>query len=191
MLILVRHGQTTGNARKLIVGRADLPLTELGRRQAAALAGDLAEPTLARVIASPLGRARETAGAFGMPVTVDERWVELDYGGLDGVPVADVPDDVWARWRADPHYVPAGGEPLTALAKRVREACEELVHDVAEQDVVVVTHVSPIKAAVVWALGAGDDVIWRLYVEDAAVCRIGIGPFGPLLLAFNERHPPR
>jgi broad specificity phosphatase PhoE len=187
-MILARHGQTAANAQKLILGRADLPLTDLGRQQAAALARALAQP--ARVIASPLRRARETAEAFGLPVTVDDRWVELDYGGLDCVPVLDVPEDVWARWRADPHFSPAGGESLAALGARVRGACEELLAEVADTDVVVVTHVSPIKAAVAWALGAGDDVIWRLYVEDASVCRIGVGRFGPLLIAFNERHGP-
>jgi broad specificity phosphatase PhoE len=61
-MILARHGQTAANAQKLILGRADLPLTDLGRQQAAALARALAQP--ARVIASPLRRARETAEAL-------------------------------------------------------------------------------------------------------------------------------
>jgi broad specificity phosphatase PhoE len=188
VLILVRHGQTSANAQKLILGRADLPLTEEGQRQAAALARGLKEPS--RVISSPLRRARETAAAFGRPVIVDERWIELDYGTFDCVPITDVAEDVWARWRADPHYAPGGGESLTVLGTRVRAACEELLDEVVERDVVVVTHVSPMKAAVAWALGTGDEVIWRLYVEDASVSRISVGPFGPVLTAFNERHPP-
>ena len=59
-------------------------------------------PADARVIASPLLRTRETAGAFGRPVEVDERWIELDYGELDGLPLRDVPADLWRAWRADP-----------------------------------------------------------------------------------------
>ena len=188
MLIVVRHGQTESNAAGLICGRADPPLTELGRRQADALAAAL--PTPDRVVASPLGRAQETAAAFGAPVETDERWIELDYGRLDGTPVTTVAQDVWDRWRADVGFVPAGGESLAALGTRVRAGCEDLAADAAEGNVVVVTHVSPIKAAVAWALAVGDEVAWRLYVEDASVCRIRIDANGPALVAFNQRHPP-
>ncbi len=188
MLIVVRHGQTEANAAGLICGRADPPLTDLGRRQARALASGLPAPD--RVVSSPLQRAQETAAAFGAPVETDERWIELDYGDLDGTPVARVGPDVWDRWRADVGYVPAGGESLAALGARVRSGCEDLVAGTAGSDVVVVTHVSPIKAAVAWALGVGDEVAWRLYVEDASVCRIRTGPGGPALVAFNQLHPP-
>ena len=188
MLLIVRHGQTQANADGLILGRADPPLTDLGRRQAAALARALPAP--ARVVSSPLQRAQETARAFGAPVETDDRWIELDYGQMDGTPAASVSDEFWARWRAEPDFAPPGGESLRALGARVRASCEELVGEAAERDIVVVSHVSPIKAAVAWALGVGDEVAWKLFVEDAAVCRIRIGAFGPQLTAFNERHPP-
>ncbi|HVL05088.1 MAG TPA: histidine phosphatase family protein [Acidimicrobiales bacterium] len=188
MLLIVRHGQTQANADGLILGRADPPLTDLGRRQAAALARALPAP--ARVVSSPLRRAQETASAFGGPVETDDRWIELDYGQMDGTPAASIGDDLWARWRADPDFAPPGGESLRALGTRVRAGCDELAGEAAERDIVVVSHVSPIKAAVAWVLGVGDEVGWKLFVEDAAVCRIGIGPFGPVLTAFNERHPP-
>ena len=188
MLVIVRHGQTAANAEGLLLGRADPPLTDLGRRQAAALAAALPRP--ARVVSSPLGRAKETAAAFGHPVEVDDRWVELDYGGLDGVHPDAVGGEMWARWRADPRFVPAGGESLHQLGTRVREACGELAPMAADQDVVVVTHVSPIKAAVAWALGVGDEVAWRLFVADASVCRVALRPEGPALVAFNHQYPP-
>jgi broad specificity phosphatase PhoE len=188
VLLIVRHGQTQANADGLILGRGDPPLTDLGRRQAAALAEALPVPAV--VVSSPLQRARETAAAFGVPVQTDDRWIELDYGAMDGTPAASVDDDLWARWRADPDFAPPGGEALSALGARVRESCQVLAEQATDDVVVVVTHVSPIKAAVAWALGVGDEVAWKLFVEDAAVCRIRMGPFGPLLIAFNERHPP-
>jgi broad specificity phosphatase PhoE len=188
VLIVVRHGQTAPNAAGLILGRADPPLTDLGRRQAEALARALPVPR--RVVASPLRRAQETAAAFGLPVDTDGRWIELDYGGLEGTPAAAVTADVWERWRADPAFVPAGGESLAALGQRVRAGCAALAPEADGADVVVVTHVSPIKAAVAWALGVGDEVAWRLVVADAAVCRIRTGPAGPVLVAFNQQHPP-
>ena len=188
MLILVRHGQTSANAEGLLCGRADVALTELGARQAKALAAGIGTP--ARVISSPLQRARDTAAAFGRPVEVDDRWIELDYGALDLLAHGDVAAEVWDRWRADCDYVPDGGESLTALGRRVREACADLAGAAADEDIVVVTHVSPIKAAIAWALHTGDDVAWRLYVRDASVHRILTGPPAPRLVAFNEAHPP-
>jgi broad specificity phosphatase PhoE len=184
MLLLVRHGQTAENARGLLLGRADPPLSPLGRRQAAALAGLV--PPEARVVASPLRRARETAEVFGRAVEIDERWVELDYGELDGLRPADVDESTWSRWRADPSYSPPGGESLITLGSRVRRACEQLAGEASANDVVVVTHVSPIKAAIAWALGVGDEIAWRLFVRDASIARVRVDPAGPVLLSFNE-----
>jgi broad specificity phosphatase PhoE len=189
VLYLVRHGQTTWNASGLLLGRADPPLTSLGEGQAAAVAAWLG-PVLAegaRVISSPLARARATASAFGLPVEVDERWVELDYGSYDGVPLADVPASVWAEWRADAGFTPPGGESLAAVGTRVREACEALRVEAAAGDVVVVSHVSPIKAAVAWAVDAPDTSSFRMHLDVAAVSRIAIMPDGrPVLRTFNE-----
>jgi broad specificity phosphatase PhoE len=184
MLLLVRHGRTDANAQGLLLGRLDPPLSEEGRGQAAALAAKI--PDGARVIASPLLRTRQTAEAFGRPVELDERWIELDYGALDGLPLRDVPADLWREWRADPAFAPPGGESLAALGVRVREACTELVDEIRERDVVVVSHVSPIKAAIAWALGAGDDLSWRLFVQVASIARIGADQWGTTLRAFNE-----
>lgn len=186
MLILARHGQTAANASRLLLGRLDPPLTELGRRQAAAIGRALAGA--ARVVTSPLGRARETAAALGLPVEVDERWIEIDYGVHDGLPLADVPAQLWDRWRSDAAFAPEGGESLAAVRRRVAEACESLAAEAAERDVVVVSHVSPIKAAVAWAVGAGDDAPWRLFVDVASISRIGMTPMGPVLRSFNETH---
>lgn len=196
MLILVRHGQTAANARGLLLGRADPPLTETGYRQAHALAAAL--PRAARIVSSPLTRARQTAavladaapGALGAEnVEVDPRWIEMDYGDLDGQPAAALGEQSWRTWRQDPDFVPAGGESVAAVCARVRQACMELADDAARGDVVVVSHVSPIKAAVTWALGVGDEVAWRMFLADAAVCRIDTTGPVPLLLAFNDAGP--
>jgi broad specificity phosphatase PhoE len=55
--------------------------------------------------------------------------------------------------------------------------------------VVVVSHVSPIKAAVTWALGVGDEVGWRMFLADAGVCRIDTSGSVPLLLTFSDACP--
>lgn len=184
MLLLVRHGQTAANAQHLLLGRADPPLTELGERQARALARALPVPD--RVISSPLRRATATAAAFGVPVEIDERWVELDYGDYDERPVASVEPDVWARWRSDLTFAPPSGESLADLGRRVRDACVDVADAAGTGAVVVVTHVSPVKAALAWALGASDAIAWRMYVEDAGVSRIDVEANGPVLRWFNR-----
>lgn len=189
VLILVRHGQTEANVRGLMCGHVDLPLTELGRRQAAILAAGLPRPT--RIVSSPLARARETAAviAEGVGVETDARWIEMDYGDLDGHPLGALDGAGWRTWRDDPDHIPAGGESVADVGRRVRAACTDLAADAARGDVVVVSHVSPIKAAIAWALGVGDEVAWRMFVVDAAVCRVDTSGAAPLLLAFNDAAP--
>jgi len=97
-----------------------------------------------------------------------------------------VPPELWQRWRADPGHRPPGGESLVELGERVRAACADLASRAADADVVVVTHVSPIKAGVAWTLATGDEVAWRLYVALASITRIGVTERGPILWSFNE-----
>lgn len=184
MLIVVRHGRTDANRAGRLLGRLDVDLDDLGRRQATAMAACVGP--VDRVVSSPLARTRQTAAAWGLDVEVDERWIELDYGDFDGVPMADVGSDVWHRWRSDPDFAPPGGESVAALGDRVRAACRSLADDAVDRDVVVVTHVSPIKAAVAWALGVGDEIAWRMFVAPASVTRIAVSPRGASLHAFND-----
>jgi broad specificity phosphatase PhoE len=191
MLILVRHGESTGNADGLLLGRIDAPLTPRGLAQAETVGPLVAGAT--RVISSSLQRARRTAEALGtgLPVEIDDRWIEVDYGEFDGRPLTSVPDEVWVRWRSDPDYRPTGGESLREAGTRVRAACEELFGVDGEGArgpgaVVVVSHVSPIKAATCWALGLGDEGAWRLYLATASLTRITWGASGPVLAQFNQ-----
>jgi probable phosphoglycerate mutase len=185
VLILVRHGRTAANAAGLLQGRLDNPLDPVGEAQAAAIARALGP--VDRVIASPLLRARTTASAISGDVVVDERWVELDYGLFDGQAQGDLAADVWDHWRADPQYAPPGGESLAELDRRVVGALEGLSQEAQHRDVVVVSHVSPIKAAIAWAVGSSVGVMsWRCRLDVASICRIAVTPRGPVMVSFNE-----
>jgi broad specificity phosphatase PhoE len=192
MIVLVRHGRTDANARGLLLGRADPELDDEGRAQAGRLAAALATADVSRVVTSPLARCRQTAdaiaaaGTIRRQVEVDDRWVELDYGALDGRGTADVPAATWTAWRADVEWAPEGGESLAALGVRVRAACESLADEAHARDVVVVTHVSPVKAAAAWALGVGDEISWRMWVAPASITRISVAGAAPTLRSFNE-----
>jgi broad specificity phosphatase PhoE len=184
VLLLVRHGETASNALGHLLGRADPPLSATGERQAAELASWL--PPVDLVVSSPLLRARQTADALGGPVTIDERWIERDYGPFDDRPPAAISAAMWARWREDDSFTPPGVEPDGDLGARVRAACRELSVEAATSTVVVVSHVSPIKAAIEWGLGVTATLAWRLFVEDASVSRIDIGDDGPVVRWFNR-----
>lgn len=190
VLVLVRHGETEANAARRLLGRAESPLTTRGAAQAKALGRALGGA--GRLVSSPLTRARDSAVALGLavPVEIDDRWIEVDYGEYDGQPLSSVPAEVWRRWRADPAFRPPGGESLAEMGRRVREACQELFAvdgsgARAAADVVVVSHVSPIKAAVAWALAADDTVAWRLHLSTASMTLIGWGSDAPVLHAYN------
>lgn len=182
-LYVCRHGRTEANASGLLLGRADPHLDQTGEAQAGAMAAALPTPDL--VVSSPLERCRQTAAAFGVDVEIDERLIELDYGEFDLVPLRDIPPEVWRQWREDPGFRPPGGETLEELATRVSGALDGVADRAVEADVVVVSHVSPIKAALAWALGVGIGVSWRSFVAQASVTEIGVTPNGPSLRMFN------
>jgi broad specificity phosphatase PhoE len=185
VLILVRHGRTGYNAAGRLVGRLDPPLDDIGMAQAVAI-GD-ALKGIDRVISSPLQRARQTAEHIGLPVEIDERWIEVDYGMYDGVELGTpASTELWERWRSDTGFVPPGGESLVQMAERVAGAMEELIAGAADADVAVVSHVSPIKAAVSFVLHADAETAWRSHLDQASISRIAVTPRGPVLRSFNE-----
>ena len=184
VLILVRHGRTEANAAGLLQGRLDLPLDLEGRRQIAQVAAAIGP--VDRVICSPLLRARETAAAFDAHCTIDDRWIELDYGEFEGQPMSAVTPALWEAWRSATSFQLASGESLDHLDVRVREACNDALATLGDGITVVVSHVSPIKAAIAWSLGGDVSMSWRCHLAQAGVSRITKGANGPVLRSFNE-----
>lgn len=193
MIVFARHGQTAPNRDGLVLGRADPPLTEEGHRQAALLGAALGGEPVQAIVSSPLVRARQTAdvisAACGVPVTVDDRLVEIDWGAWEGRPAGSLAVADVDRWRDSPehreaHPVAPEGESLHSLARRVELFCAQALD--REGLVVAVSHVSPIKAAAAWALGVDGTVAWRMFLGLASITRVGRGRTSPVLLSFNE-----
>ena len=184
MLFLVRHGRTLVNAENRLQGRIDHSLDEVGRRQSIEIAGALRN--IDRVISSPLLRAKETAAAFNQKIDVEPRFIELDYGDFDGLLQNEVPEEVWKNWRSDINYRPPNGESLAELNSRVCQVLKEIADEARERNVVVVSHVSPIKAAIAWAVGVEVSTSWRMLLDRGSISRIELSPQGPKLRGFND-----
>ena len=160
-LVLWRHGQTDFNLNLRIQGTSDIPLNETGRSQAAAVAPEIAALGPTRIVASPLGRAQETAGALaaltGLPVESDPGLVERDFGVWEGLNEADIvarwPEE-FALWRAGGNPTGVGVEPRGAVAQRVGESLVRIMSEVGDDDVVVATaHGSALSQGTTYLLG--------------------------------------
>jgi alpha-ribazole phosphatase len=191
MILLIRHGQTTTNAEGLLVGRSDPHLTALGERQARALVPYLTG--VEEVWVSPLVRARETA-ALALPdyeAAVAESFIEVDYGDLDGQPVSAITPEEWRGFEHGHDVALGGGESLAAVDTRVHAQLESLLNDreslvhSPHRHLAIVSHVSPIKSAVVWALGASPSTVWRTRLDNGSITTIGVRRHTPQLIRFN------
>ena len=147
-LCLVRHGETAWNAEHRVQGQLDVPLNEVGRAQALALARALAAERFAALYSSDLARARDTAApaarALGLEVRLEPRLRERHYGIFERLTYAECearfPED-YARFLArDPEFEFRGGESLRAFARRALACVEEIAARHPGQSVLVVTH---------------------------------------------------
>jgi broad specificity phosphatase PhoE len=192
--LLLRHGQTPMSVQKRYAGRSDIPLTDVGLQQAAAAAKRLASAGIDAIVASPLLRARQTAGEVaattGAPVVTDDGFRETDFGAWEGLTFAEVrerwPAEVSA-WLADPAVPPPGGESFVEVSERVTGALQRVLGDRAGQTVLIVSHVTPIKTLVTTALLAPPAALYRMHLDVAALCEIDWYADGPAVLrSFND-----
>jgi probable phosphoglycerate mutase len=193
--VLLRHGATEHSVLRRFSGRNDLPLSEIGERQAAALArrastfGDVAA-----VISSPLRRATQSAEliaeALAAGVSVNEGFVESDFGAWEGLTLDEVqqrwPQELSA-WVSSADVAPPNGESFGAVARRVRRARDELIAKHPGATVVVVSHVTPIKTLLRLALDAPISAMSRIFLDPASVSIVNYYPDGtPSVRLVND-----
>jgi probable phosphoglycerate mutase len=176
---LLRHGSTEHTPERRYSGRNDLPLSRMGRAEAAAAAARAAGLGVEVVVASPLRRARETAEivaeTLGLPVELDEELVEVDIGDLVGLTFAEAlakhPLAV-RRFATEVTAKAPGGESVAQVSARVGRARRRLLDRHAGRTVLVVSHVTPIKLLLAAGLGVGDDVVHRIYLGAACLSTV-------------------
>ena len=160
-IYLVRHGATTLSAEDRFAGATDVPLSEEGRRQAAALAARLADDSIAAVYCSPMQRTIETASIvaqpFGLPPQPRDGLREIHHGHWEGRTRAQVEAefaDEYAAWETDPlTFAPDGGESGLSVMARALPVIRDIVVRHDRQNVLVVSHKATIRLVISSFLG--------------------------------------
>jgi len=177
-ILLARHGETAWNVEGRHQGQTfDIPLSDRGREQAAALGRRLAPWPIHRALSSPLLRARQTAelalGDRGVDLGMDARLVEISHGTWEGRLASEIEaeqPEVRRAWRETPHLVRLpGGESFQDVQDRawpaLREACEGLGR---EETLLVMTHDGVNRALLARILGLDLSRVWAF--RQAATC---------------------
>ncbi|MGW4159328.1 histidine phosphatase family protein [Streptomyces sp. NPDC004788] len=198
-LILVRHGRSTANTSGVLAGRTPgVALDERGAAQAAALPGRLAGVPLAAVVTSPLQRCRETVRPLldarpGLPLHVEDRISECDYGDWSGRKLAELTDEPLmqvVQAHASAAAFP-GGESMRAMQARAVDAVRDWnarIEAEHGEDAVyaMCSHGDIIKALVADALGLHLDLFQRIQVDPCSVTAIRYTRLRPFLLRLGD-----
>ncbi|MGH3755260.1 MAG: histidine phosphatase family protein [Pseudonocardiaceae bacterium] len=197
-LILLRHGRSTANTAGVLAGHTPaVALDEQGRAQAETLVERLAQLPLAAVVSSPLQRCQETvaplAQARGLEVTVDDRFIEVDYGEWTGRELRTLgKEPLWKVVQAHPSAaVFPGGEGLAALQARavaaVREWDAKLAAEHGPHVVwLVCTHGDVIKAVLADALGLHLDGFQRIVANPGSISAVSYTETRPFVHRVND-----
>jgi len=176
-LFALRHGATEYSRDRRFTGSRDIPLTTDGRLQAEAVAQALAGNPVAAVYTSPLERARVCADLIAKPHRLEPRVEpdlrEMSFGAWEGRRGGELPSGDAAAWRLTPHLVtPPGGEPLGAVAARVRATLDRLIAAHAGESAIVVTHAVVVRLIVLSALGLGPERLWSVDASPAGITEL-------------------
>lgn len=192
---LVRHGESTWNAVGRIQGRQDPALSDLGRRQAAALGRSLRPVALDSVYTSPQQRARLTAQAVvehrQLSVTVDPDLAEIDHGAWEGLTEAEVARRFaasYATWLSRPAATQMPqGEHFAALRDRVRSAWQRILAEDPGRRILVVSHDLPLKVIIADVLGLDLNHVGRLAIANGAISVVDECDGQTFVVQLNDR----
>ena len=177
-IILVRHGHVDWIAPERFRGRAELALSDLGRRQAQALANYIAKTwRLDAIYTSPLGRCRDTSAAIAAPFRLEPQVADglcdIDYGQWQGL-TREQATERWPHetelWFRAPHLAAIpGGETLPALLSRAVAALREILRAHPSGTVVLVGHDSVNRVLLAFALELPLSRYWHLRQEPCCI----------------------
>jgi phosphoserine phosphatase len=194
-IILVRHGESEWNRLGIYQGQEDAPLSDLGLRQAEALANRLQHETIHAIYTSPLQRARRTAEAIArhhlnVPFVEDEAIMEIHHGLWQGLPATEVRErypELLEEWRRYPTRIQMpGGESFSNILKRVLNFRERVCAGHDDDTILFSTHDVVIKILIADVLGMPMDRINNIWVTNASISVIEYTDSAPFLVSLSE-----
>ncbi|MDD5747935.1 MAG: histidine phosphatase family protein [Actinomycetota bacterium] len=180
-IFLVRHGQTELNREARFRGMSDARLNNSGIKEAVSAANIVGEEKISAIHASRVRRAVETAQIIsettGAEVFLDEGFLDVDYGGWQGLTVEEVRktfgDEALRVWRKEPlSFVFPHGDRMRDVHERVKSAIMRLISDYPEENVCVVTHLAILKVAFISMFDLPGGWFWKLEIENGSVSSV-------------------
>jgi len=177
-IIFLRHGQAKNNIERILTGRTPgIPLTEKGIEQAEKAAKFLEHMNISAIYSSPIERARHTAEIVGkhnsLDVTIDDRLIELDMGKFTGVPYDEIftsHGNVFMKfYNGELEIAHNGVETFSEVKKRVLGIVDHVVENHPDENVVLVTHMDPIKAMLATVVDLTPTNLFELIIANASL----------------------
>jgi probable phosphoglycerate mutase len=177
-IIFLRHGQAKNNIERVLTGRTPgIPLTEKGIDQAEKAAKFLEHMNISAIYSSPIERAKHTAEIVGkhnsLDVTIDDRLIELDMGKFTGVPYDDIftsHGNVFMKfYNGELEIAHNGVETFSEVKKRVLGIVDHVIENHPDQNVVLVTHMDPIKAMLSTVVDLTPTNLFELIIANASL----------------------
>ena len=177
-IIFLRHGQAKNNLERILTGRTPgIPLTEEGINQAEKAAKFLEHMNISAIYSSPIERARHTAEIVGkhnsLDVTIDDRLIELDMGKFTGVPYDEIFNshgNVFMKfYNGELEIAHNGVETFSEVKKRILGIVDHVIENHPDQNVVLVTHMDPIKAMLSTVVDLTPTNLFELIIANASL----------------------
>ena len=177
-IIFLRHGQAKNNTERILAGRTKgVPLTETGIKQCGHAAELIKHMNVSAIYASPIQRASHTAEIVGkhnsIDVTTDERLIELDMGKFTGMPYDDIytnHGNVFMKfYNGELEIAHNGVETFDQVKKRVLGMVNHVIEKHPDENVVLVTHMDPIKAMLSTIVSLSPTNLFELVIANASL----------------------
>lgn len=193
-LILVRHGNTTGNSAMRFWGSTDVELSAEGIGQAKRLHERLAAESIDFIYASPLSRTRLTAEIIAegrdMEINTSADLREIDFGEVEGLTYEEIvgkyPEmaEALAKWSPKPSF--PGGESLEDMDVRVRSFLANLDGHSSEDTILIVSHAGALRLMICNLLGISLDHWRHLQLDLASLSVLDTYPQGAIIKSLND-----
>jgi len=175
----MRHGQAENNVNRILVGRhIESHLTDYGRKQVEDTARYLQNVPIEKLYVSPVIRTVETAKIvskiLGINYKIDERLYEIDLGRLVGMNYDDIINkygNLFLKFYAetDSTLSTYGVESFTAVKQRIKALMDEITEKEYDKNVLMITHLDPIKAAISVLLDLKPQALFHWHIRNAAL----------------------